>query len=111
AIRLARCLVPPREKPLVTSWRNWTGPLRRSRKPAQTENRIQNDAGQTGSGTLRRRLLVILTIALLPIALVSIAQGVARALSDADAVRERLIQSAQTTASGDQNLFTSAGQI
>ncbi|MBV9550696.1 MAG: sensor histidine kinase [Alphaproteobacteria bacterium] len=61
--------------------------------------------------SLRRRLQLIITIALLPIALVSVLQGIARAQLDVAAARERLIQSARATATGDENLIASAEQI
>jgi two-component sensor histidine kinase len=61
--------------------------------------------------TLRRRLQLIITIALLPIAMVSIFQGIARARFDVTSARERLVQSARATASGDENLIASAEQI
>jgi two-component sensor histidine kinase len=60
--------------------------------------------------TLRQRLQAIITVALLPVVLVSIFQGVARARLDIAAVHEKLLQSARTAASGDQNLLVSAEQ-
>ena len=66
-----------------------------------------SDAGWT----LRRRLQVVITVALLPIAIVSVFQGFARAQMDIAAVRERLIQSARGTAASDENLLASADQI
>jgi len=47
----------------------------------------------------------------LPIALVSILQGLSRAQLDVAAVREKLIQSARATASSDENLLASAEQV
>jgi two-component sensor histidine kinase len=60
---------------------------------------------------LRRRLQTIITLALLPVVLVSIFQGVARARLDIDNVHERLMQSARTVAAGDQNLLAAAEQV
>ena len=52
--------------------------------------------GREPGWTLRRRLQAILTLALLPVVLVSIFQGVARARLDIANVHERLVQSART---------------
>ena len=56
--------------------------------------------GREPGWTLRRRLQVIITLALLPVVLVSIFQGVARARLDMATVHERLLQSARTDAVG-----------
>jgi two-component sensor histidine kinase len=61
--------------------------------------------------TLRQRLQFVITLALLPIALVSIFQGVERARLDIASVRDRLIQSSRAAASGDENLIASAEQV
>ncbi|MBW8708221.1 MAG: hypothetical protein JF627_02975, partial [Alphaproteobacteria bacterium] len=61
--------------------------------------------------TLRRRLQAIITLALVPVVLVSIFQGVARARLDIANVHERLLQSARTVAAGDQNLMAAAEQV
>lgn len=50
-------------------------------------------------------------MALLPIAAVSVLQGIDRAQLDIAAAREKLIQSARATAASDQNLLASAEQI
>ena len=60
---------------------------------------------------LRRRLQAIITLALLPVVLVSIFQGIARARLDIQNVHDRLQQSAQTVAAGDQNLLAAAEQV
>ena len=60
---------------------------------------------------LRQRLQAIITVALLPVVLVSVLQGVARARSDITSVHDKLVQSARTIASSDQNLLASAEQI
>jgi len=67
--------------------------------------------GREPGWTLRRRLQVIITLALLPVVLVSIFQGVARARLDIATVHERLLQSARTVAAGDQNLLAAAEQV
>jgi two-component sensor histidine kinase len=61
--------------------------------------------------TLRQRLQIIITLALLPVVLVSLFQGVARARLDIANVHERLLQSARTVAVGDQNLLAAAEQV
>jgi two-component sensor histidine kinase len=81
---------------------------------------VSNDAqnssslkdSRAGRGwTLRQRLLLIITIALLPIAFVSVLEGVERVRRDAADVRERLIQSARTASEDDQSLLNSGEQI
>ena len=67
--------------------------------------------GREPGWTLRRRLQVIITLALLPVVLVSIFQGVARARLDIANVHERLLQSARSVAAGDQNLLAAAEQV
>jgi two-component sensor histidine kinase len=61
--------------------------------------------------TLRRQLQAIITLALLPVVLVSLFQGVARARLDIANVHDRLVQSARTVAAGDQNLLAAAEQV
>ncbi|MES2472689.1 MAG: sensor histidine kinase [Pseudomonadota bacterium] len=61
--------------------------------------------------TLRQRLQVIITLALIPVIMVSIFQGVARARMDIANVHDRLTQSARTVAAGDQNLLAAAEQV
>jgi two-component sensor histidine kinase len=61
--------------------------------------------------TLRQRLQLIITLALIPVILVSLFQGVARARLDIANVHDRLIQSARTVAAGDQNLLAAAEQV
>jgi two-component sensor histidine kinase len=67
--------------------------------------------GRESSWTLRRRLQAIITLALLPVVLVSIFQGVARARLDIANVHDRLIQSARAVAGGDENLLAAAEQV
>jgi len=55
--------------------------------------------------------LIFVTIALLPIAIVSVFQGIERARADNANVHDRLIQSAQTLAADENNLLASAEQI
>jgi two-component sensor histidine kinase len=67
--------------------------------------------GREPGWTLRRRLQAIITFALLPVVLVSIFQGVARARMDIANVHDRLIQSARAAAGGDENLLAAAEQV
>ena len=71
---------------------------------------MTNGAREPG-WTLRRRLQAIITLALLPVVLVSIFQGVARANSTSPTSVTRLLQSARTVAAGDQNLLAAAEQV
>ena len=67
--------------------------------------------GREPGWTLRRRLQAIITFALLPVVLVSIFQGVARARLDITNVHDRLIQQARSVAESDQNLLSAAEQV
>jgi two-component sensor histidine kinase len=80
--------------------------------PAPEKNAPNNLSPAPESGwTLRQRLQAIITMALLPVALVSIFQGMTRASSNIAAAQERLVQSAHAAAGSDQNLLASAEQI
>ena len=72
---------------------------------------MTSPTGREPGWTLRQRLQVIITFALLPVVLVSIFQGVARARLDIANVHDRLIQSARAVAGGDENLLASAEQV
>jgi len=61
--------------------------------------------------TLRRRLLLIITIALLPVVGVSIFQGVERVKRDTEDVRAQLIQSARATSANQQEVLNAGEQI
>lgn len=69
------------------------------------------NGGREPGWTLRRRLQAIITLALLPVVLVSVFQGVARAKLDIANVHDRLLQSARSVAAGDQNLLAAAEQV
>src|SRR6201995_3573140 len=102
------------ERRHVKSWRSSTSsapaaPNSSAPKSGQSNAAAMNQ-GEPG-WTLRRRLQVIITLALLPVVLVSIFQGVARARLDMATVHERLLQSARTVAAGDQNLLAAAEQV
>ncbi len=93
----------------MISWRNLTSWLRRPSNP----NPNSEDRGEASGSTLplRGRLFLTVTIALFPIALVSILQGMERARIDVENVRDRLVQSARVAASDEGNVLTSAEQI
>ena len=84
---------------------------------AQTTERGATERGATERGTsergwpLRISLLFWVTFALLPIAAVSILQGVDRAGADVADIHERLIQSAGAAAKDEESLLSSAEQI
>jgi two-component sensor histidine kinase len=61
--------------------------------------------------TLRQRLILIITIALLPIVAVSLYQGVERVKRDSADIRAQLIQSARTTAATEQEVLNAGEQI
>src|SRR3569833_2889834 len=99
---------------LVRSWRSSISSALAD--PTSSPARNAPSSHMSGMGrepgwTLRRRLQVIITLALLPVVLVSIFQGVARARLDMANVHERLLQSARTVAVGDQNLLAAAEQV
>ena len=93
----------------MISWRNLKTWLRR---PSGT-NPNNEDSGEASGTTLplRGRLFLTVTIALFPIALVSILQGMERARIDVENVRDRLVQSARVAASDEGNVLTSSEQI
>lgn len=70
-----------------------------------------SEALPRGWSTLRRRLLLIVTIALIPIVVVSIFQGVGRVQRDFGDVRDQLTNGANSTAENYQNVFGSGEQI
>ncbi|HWA90961.1 MAG TPA: sensor histidine kinase [Rhizomicrobium sp.] len=61
--------------------------------------------------SLRFRLFLTVTLALLPIAIVSILQGIERARVDVANVRDRLVQTARIAASNEENILASSEQI
>lgn len=77
--------------------------------------RPQDDASKDllpkGIVSLRFRLIFIVTVALTPIAIVSVFQGMDRARNDMANVHERLVESVRVTASGEENILLSGEQI
>lgn len=64
-----------------------------------------------GAVSLRLRLFLTLTIALAPVAAVSLVQGMERARIEVANVHERLLQSAQMAASHEENVLGSSEQL
>lgn len=69
------------------------------------------DGGGEVGWTLRQRLQIIITLALLPVAVVSIFQGLARVRIDIADVRERLVQSARSLALDDEDLLAGGDEV
>ncbi len=61
--------------------------------------------------SLRFRLFLTVTLALLPIVIVSVLQGIERARVDVANVRDRLVQSARIAASNEENVLGSSEQM
>src|SRR3569623_1597509 len=103
----------PGEMPLVRSWRSLMSSALGGPTSLQPRSAPSNTNGMSSEPgwTLRQRLQVIITLALLPVVLVSIFQGVARARLDIANVHDRLLQSAWSVAAGDQNLLAAAEQV
>ncbi len=80
------------------------------RADAAKERTSERGASERG-WPLRISLLFWVTLALLPIAAVSILQGIDRAGADVAAVHDRLIQSASAAAKDEENLLSSAEQV
>jgi two-component sensor histidine kinase len=105
---------PPEGTPLVKSWHSLISSAQADPSSWPEKSAPNSNMSQTGrepGWTLRRRLQAIITFALLPVVLVSIFQGVARARLDIANVHDRLIQSARSVAEGDQNLLSAAEQV
>src|SRR6185437_6265641 len=113
-IRWKACRGPPREMLPVRSWRSWTGLPRRQSQGIPVQNAVPNstpDSAPDRGWTLRQRLLLIITIALLPVAVVSVFQGVERVRRDTEDVSAQLIESAKTTAADEDNVLSAGEQI
>jgi two-component sensor histidine kinase len=92
----------------MKSWLNWTGWFRRKAPSQESEaNEPVRDAGWS----LRFRLALTVLIALTPVAIVSIMQGVDRVQRDVADVRERLSQIAQAASNDEENVLASAEQV
>jgi two-component sensor histidine kinase len=95
----------------VRSWTSWISSVLAGPKisPKNASNKLLKH--RFSGWALRQRLQFIVTLALLPVVMVSIFQGVARTSLDIANIHERLVQSARTVAGGDQNLLAAAEQV
>ncbi len=93
----------------MRSWRNWIASRPRT-VPTLPAADAKDPTTERG-WPLRVTLLLAVTLALLPIAVVSILQGVERARLDVDEIHARLEQSARAAAADEENLLSSAEQI
>ena len=91
----------------MKSWLSWTGWFRRKTLP-ETE---ASEAGRETGWSLRFRLALTVLVALTPVAIVSIMQGVDRVQRDVADVRERLSQIAQAASNDEENVLASAEQV
>src|SRR5258708_33054147 len=97
-----------KETPLVRSWRSWIVlPRTGLRKPNSGSDETKAPRTPDRGRPLRPLLFLYFTLALLPIAAVSIIQGIERARIDTANVHERLIQAARDAA-GDENTTLAA---
>src|ERR1700722_13715508 len=94
----------------MRSWPSLSGWLQASNK-SDHRNDESRELHLPSSWSLRLRLLFWVTIALLPIAIVSVLQGMDRARSDLAEVRDRLVSTARASATPAQNVLASADQI
>jgi len=98
----------------MKSWRSWIGWLRLKEPPAELQDPASGDLREPSSASgwsLRIRLLVTVTIALLPIAALIVLQGVDRARHDTADARAQLAQTALAAATPEQNMLSAAEQI
>jgi two-component sensor histidine kinase len=78
---------------------------------AVLENDAPNNSAVHRGWTLRQRLLLIITLALLPTAFLSIFQGVERAQRDRDDIRAQLIETARADSGVYRSMLNSADQL
>ena len=80
--------------------------------PSGDPNKIDLKQAHAGRGwTLRQRLLLIITIALLPIAVLIVLEGVERVRRDVADVHDRLVREASAASEDEQTLLGSGEQI
>lgn len=92
----------------MTSWGSWTNWLR---VKSRANDRKKTEQATSGPGGLGLRFLVLVLVALLPVALLSVWQGFERLRLDQENVRDNLRQSASAAASDDQNIFFAAQEM
>src|SRR5690349_10250025 len=93
----------------MTFWRSWTRWLPAT--PSTVNTTTDEATFNRLSDSLRLRLWLIVSIALLPVVALSVWQGVERLQLDEADVQDELRQSALVAASDEQNIFSSAEQI
>jgi two-component sensor histidine kinase len=91
----------------MKSWRSLIGWQDQPDKRPRVTEKSSPDHGWS----LRLRLLIYVSLALAPIAIASIIQGIDRAQRDVTDVRERLVQSARAASTSENNMLASAEQI
>src|SRR5262249_33150207 len=91
----------------MKSWDSWTSWLLGS-LTSKAQTKTDRSADQGG---LRLRFLLIVYIALLPVAALSVWQGFERLRLDQENIRDNLRQSAYAAASDDFNVFFAAEQM
>ena len=89
----------------MKSFRNWI-----ASRHTMAATSAGDDTPRQG-WSLRARLLIFVSIALWPIAVVSIFQGIERANADRSSIRDRMVQSAQALAGDEDDLLASAEQV
>src|SRR4051812_5772818 len=70
-----------------------------------------SDTDTFGHRSLRLYLLITVVVALSPVALVSVLQGIDRVQRDAGDVRESLLQAARATAGDEENVLAAGEQV
>ena len=75
------------------------------------ERRTKETSADTAPGVLPHPPVLWVTLALIPIGVVSVLQGIERARVDVSSVRERLVQTARIAASNEENVLGSSEQI
>ena len=93
----------------MTSWDNWINWLPTRLVPNPTKVKAKTEPANAGG--LRLRFLLIVQVALLPVALLSVWQGFDRLRLDQENVRDNLRQSAYAAASDELNVFVAAEQL
>src|SRR6185503_206852 len=112
---MVRCPTSPGPQGETRPMRSWrsliTWPRPKSPTP-QKETSTKATLPETGAGRpLRLRLLFWIILALTPAATLALVQGWDRVQRDVADVRERLVQTAKTSASDTDNLLASEEQI
>lgn len=95
----------------MKSWRSLTGWLRPRSKSSLQDAKAREAPPESSGWSLRFRILVTIIIALMPVAILSVVQGVDRVQRDEKDIRERLFQTARASASDEENMLAAAEQI